>query len=99
MTIKITLTTAEADTGPFDLYSNVDAFMSSFDVDITQGQLLAGYTTSDAPDGTTIVRVQSKGNCTSYVDIPLVLISYQFTLFSGIDCPAACSAAASRIFM
>jgi hypothetical protein len=76
MNILITLTTAGANTGPtFLLYSNVDNFNSPFASGVTKAELLAGYYTSSAPNGTTTVRVQSVGLlCTNYVDLPVVLI-------------------------
>jgi hypothetical protein len=71
MEILLTLTTAGADTGPFDLYSDVDSYVSAFDTVVAKLDLEAGYATT-APDGTTIVRVQSTGLCTNYIDIVLV---------------------------
>lgn len=73
MDITITLTTAGTDTGPFDLYSDVDGYVSAFETGVSKSALLAGYTTSLAPVGTTIVRVQSTGLCNNYIDIALVL--------------------------
>lgn len=73
MDITITLTTAGTDTGPFDLYSDVDGYVSAFVTGVSKSALLAGYTTSLAPVGTTIVRVQSTSLCTNYIDITLAL--------------------------
>lgn len=71
MNILITLTTAGTDTGPFDLYSDVDGYLSAFETGVSKAALLAGYTTSLAPVGTTTVRVQSTGLCSNYIDIVL----------------------------
>ena len=71
MTITITLTTAGIDTGPFNLYSNADAFTSAFETGISRASLLAGYTSYVVPLGTTIVRVYSTGVCQNYIDIPI----------------------------
>ena len=71
MTVLITLTTAGVDSGPFDLYSNIDGFVSAFETGIDTTALLAGYSSSLVPDYTTIVRVLSTGVCTNYIDIVL----------------------------
>jgi hypothetical protein len=68
MYIFITLTSAGADAGPFNLYSNVDGFVSAFDTNIPKATLLAGYATT-APAGTATVRIISTGVCTNYIDV------------------------------
>jgi hypothetical protein len=75
MTVLITLTLAGADTGPFDLFSNLDAYTSAFETGVSKASLLAGYPSALVPDYTTIVRVRSTGDCTNFIDIPL----YSFT--------------------
>lgn len=71
MTVFITLTTAGADSGPFNLYSDVDGYVSAFETNVPKLDLIGGYTSSLVPDGTTIVRVQSTSIlCNNYVDIP-----------------------------
>lgn len=69
MNVLITLTTAGADTGPFNLYSNVDNYTTAFETNISRGILEAGYTSLYVPTGTTSIRVKSVGVCTNYVDI------------------------------
>ena len=72
MTVYVTLTTAGADTGPFNLYSDVDGYISAFETGVSKASLLAGYTSSLAPNGTTIVRVMSASAlCTNYIDLTL----------------------------
>lgn len=61
MTIIITLSFAGADTGPFDLYSNVDGFVTPFETGVSKADLLSGYQTSLAPDGTITVRLLDLG--------------------------------------
>jgi hypothetical protein len=73
MVVTITLTTAGADTGPFNLYSDVDGYTSAFEVGVSKAALLAGYTSYIAPNGTTIVRVMSSGACTNYIDLTLTI--------------------------
>lgn len=72
MNILITLTSAGTDTGPFNLYSNVDNYTTAFETNISKGILVAGYTTTLAPTGTTTVRVLSMGTCSNYVNIPVI---------------------------
>lgn len=69
MTVLLTLTAAGTDTGPFDLFSNATAFTSAFETNVSRAALLAGYTSSLVPNGTTVVRVMSQGVCKNYTDI------------------------------
>ena len=72
MTVLITLTTAGADSGPFDLYTNLDGYVSAFATGVSKSALLAGYSSSAVPDFATIIRVKSNGDCVNYIDITLV---------------------------
>ena len=69
MTVLITLTTAGADTGPFDLYSNLDGYVSAFETGVSKSSLLAGYSSALVPDGTSVIRIKSNGNCVNYIDV------------------------------
>ena len=70
MTVTITLTIAGTDTGPFNLYSDVDGFVSAFETGVSKAALLAGYTSILVPNGTTIIRVMSANPlCTNFIDI------------------------------
>jgi len=71
MTVLITLTIAGTDTGPFDLYSDVDGFVSAFETGVSKAALQAGYSSSLVPNGTTVIRVKSNGLCTNYIDITI----------------------------
>ena len=75
MTVVITLTVAGSDTGPFNLFSNLDAYTSAFETGVSKASLLAGYPSALVPDYTTIVRVSSAGDCTNFLDIPLYSIT------------------------
>ena len=79
MTGTIIVTTIGLDTGPFNIYSNLDGYLTAFDVNISRAQLLAGYTTSNIPDGTTKIKVQSyQEPCYLYIEIDLdVLLCYK----------------------
>jgi hypothetical protein len=68
--VIVIITSAGTDTGPFNLYSDVDGFVSAFETGVSKASLLAGYLTSSVPNGTTIIRVMSdNGLCTNYIDI------------------------------
>jgi len=63
MTVTITLTLAGSDTGPFNLYSDVDGYSSPFQTNVPRGDFLTGLTTGTVPDGTTEILVRSTGVC------------------------------------
>jgi hypothetical protein len=69
MNVLITLTTAGIDTGPFNLYSNTDSYVTAFETSVAKSALVAGYLSTLVPAGTTYVRVKSTGLCTNYIDI------------------------------
>jgi hypothetical protein len=71
MTVLLTLTVAGADSGPYNLFSNLDGYTSAFATNVPKASLLAGYSSSVVPDYTTIVRIVSIGDCTNYIDIVL----------------------------
>lgn len=71
MTVLITLTTAGTDSGPFDLYSDINGYTSAFESGVSRASLLAGYSSALVPNFTTIVRVQSTGDCLNNIDITL----------------------------
>jgi len=69
-TVLITLTTAGSDTGPFSLYSDVDAYVTPFETGISKAALISGYLSILVPDFTSIVRVKSANLlCTNYADL------------------------------
>jgi hypothetical protein len=71
MIVLITLTTAGADAGPFNLYSDTDGYLTPFASGISKATLLGGYLSSAVPDGTTSIRIVSTGICTNYIYIPV----------------------------
>jgi hypothetical protein len=83
MVLLITLTAAGADTGPFNLFSNVDGFTAAFETGVSKAALLAGYTTLLAPAGTTVVRVKSAGTCTNQINITVLPCSSTTTTTSS----------------
>ena len=68
----ITLTSAGSDTGPFNLYSNIDGYTTAFESSILRSNLISGFTTNSIPNNTSIVRLKSMGVCTNYIDLNLV---------------------------
>ena len=83
MTVLITLTTIGTDCSTFDIYSNVDGFLSAFETDIPKDSLSAGFSSANTPDGTTVIRVKAKGVCTNYIDINLSTITTTTTSSSS----------------
>lgn len=71
MTVLITLTTAGDNTGPFNLYSNVNFYTTAFAIGVSKAELIDGYISNVVPDGTTNIRVKSSGSCINYIDIPV----------------------------
>lgn len=83
MTVLITLTTAGTNTGPFNLFSDVDGFTSAFETGVSVVSLTGGYTSYLVPNGTTIIRVMSDGQCTNYVDIQINLTTTTTTTIAN----------------
>jgi len=73
--VLITLSTAGTDSGPFNIYSNVNGYTSAFETGVTRAQLLSGFPSAKAPDGTTSVRIKSMGICSNQIDVPVVGIT------------------------
>lgn len=55
----ITISNVGTDVGPFNLYSNVDGYISPFETNIPKATLEAGYTSTVVPAGTYYIKVQS----------------------------------------
>jgi hypothetical protein len=87
MTVLITLTTAGTDTGPFNLFSDANGFTSAFETNVSRAALLAGYTSSLVPNGTTIIRVMSVNVCKNYSDFPVAGITTTTTSSTAIPIP------------
>ena len=70
MTGIVTLTAGGADSGPFNLYSDIDGYFLPFETSIDKALLLAGYPVNTIPGGTTSIRIKSINDvCSNYVDI------------------------------
>ena len=72
MTILITLTTVGIDCSTFDIYSDVDGFLSAFETDVPKASLSAGFSSANVPENTTIIRIKAKGLCSNYIDLQLI---------------------------
>ena len=70
--VIIKLTTAGTSTGPFNLLSDYDSYVSPFETNIAKATLVTGYTSSLVPNTATIVRVLSSGSCTNHTDLTIV---------------------------
>lgn len=86
MTVIITLTITGTDTGPFDLYSNLDGYTVPFETNVPKASLQAGYTSTVVPDYSTSIRVISKGVCVNHTDIVLQTTTTTTTLAPEIPC-------------
>jgi len=71
MTVLVTLTLAGTDTGPFNLYSNVDGYTTPLATGVSKSALLAGYSLAGVPDTAAVIRATSTGTCTNYLDMYL----------------------------
>lgn len=83
MTVLLTLTTAGADTGPFNLFSNLDEYTSAFETGVLKVDLESGYLSYLVPDGTTTIRVMSDGACLNYVDLQINLTTTTTTTIAN----------------
>jgi hypothetical protein len=71
MTVLVTLTLAGTDVGPFNLYSNVDGYITPLATGISRSALIAGYSLTGVPDTAAVIRAQSTGTCTNFLDMYL----------------------------
>jgi hypothetical protein len=72
--VIITLTLAEADSGPFNLYcvSSTGIVTGPFQTNVPKSLLVAGYVVNNLPAGCQKVRVQSNSVlCKNYIDLSL----------------------------
>jgi hypothetical protein len=69
MNVLVTLTIAGTNTGPFNLYSNLDSFTTPFQTGVSKASLVSGLMVTTVPDGASTIRVKSTGTCTTSVDL------------------------------
>jgi len=70
-TVLITLTLAGSDVGPFNLYSDADGYVTPFATGVSRTDLLAGYTSTVVPDGSTNILARSTGVCSRDLYMPI----------------------------
>ncbi|MCI4437655.1 MAG: hypothetical protein JHC33_12685 [Ignisphaera sp.] len=86
MTVIITLTTAGADTGPFNLFSDANEYTIAFAIGVTKAELEAGYPSDLVPDGTTTIKVQSVNSlCNNFADLPTGITTTTSTTLPPIN--------------
>ena len=79
MDVFLTISNVGADAGPFNLYSNLDGYISAFETNVPKASLEAGYFTSLVPDGTTQIKIQSVNTvCNNYVNVGTTPLQYYF---------------------
>jgi hypothetical protein len=69
MNVLVTLTIAGTNTGPFNLFSNLDGFVTPFQTGVSKASLVSGLMVTTVPDGASTIRVKSTGTCTTSVDL------------------------------
>lgn len=79
MTVLIKLKT-NINSELFNLYSDIDGYVSPFEIEIPKSSILEGITSLRVPDGTTIIRVMSDSLSNIYIDTPINSIDgFNFT--------------------
>jgi hypothetical protein len=71
MNVLITLTNPGADTGPFNIYTNVDNYVTAVATNIAKATLVSGYNAT-VPATATTVKVESTGTCTSSIYLNII---------------------------
>lgn len=81
MTVFITLTSAGTDSGPFNLYSNLDGYLTPFETGVSKSALLAGHSSALVPDYTATIRIESTSTlCTNHIDVPVATTTTTTTI-------------------
>jgi hypothetical protein len=70
MIVIVTLTSPGADTGPFNLFSNID-LINPLVTGVAKSLLVAGYTLNSVPDTATSIIVRSTGTCTNELSLTI----------------------------
>ena len=79
MNVYVTISNVGADAGPFNLFSDIDGFLSAFESNIPKTDLEAGFASENAPAGTSIIRVRSVNKlCNNFQDVAIVPLDYLF---------------------
>jgi hypothetical protein len=71
MVVLVTLTSPGSDTGPFNLFSDVN-LGTPLVSGVAKSALVSGYTLSSVPDAATYIKVLSTGTCTNFINLNIV---------------------------
>jgi hypothetical protein len=71
MNITITLTNPGTDTGPFNIYTNIDNYTVPIATSISRATLVGAGYAATVDGNTTTIKVQSTGTCTSSIFLPI----------------------------
>jgi hypothetical protein len=71
MNVTITLVNPGVDTGPFNIYTNADNYITAVATNIAKSALVAGYNAT-VPALAATVKVESTGTCTSSIYLPII---------------------------
>lgn len=71
MNVTITLTSPGANTGPFNIYSNADNYVTAVATGVAKSALVAGYNAT-VPSIATTVKVESTGICTTSIFLTII---------------------------
>jgi len=79
MNAFITISNVGADTGPFNLYSDIGGYTSAFETNIPKAILEAGFATNNIPTGTTQIKIKSVNEkCNNFVNVGVTPLIYYF---------------------
>jgi len=86
MTILIDLSVAGINTGPFNLYSDADGYVTAFALNVTRQQLLDGYP-AVVTNGTTNIKLQSLSDiCPNDTIIPVNTTTSTTSTTTTLNC-------------
>jgi Predicted solute binding protein len=71
MNVTITLVNPGVDTGPFNIYTNADNYVTAVATNIAKSALVAGYNAT-VPAIASTVKVESTGTCTSSIFLTII---------------------------
>lgn len=72
MNVYIQLISAGTNTGPFNIYSDIDGFVTPFESNISKTKILQGFTSVLVPDDTSMIKIVSEGECTTDIYLSLI---------------------------
>jgi hypothetical protein len=94
MNITITLINPGVDTGPFNIYSNADNYVTAVATNVAKSLLVAGYNVTVSPS-TSTVKVESTGTCTSSIYLSINQPTTTTTSTTSIPVPTTTTTSTS----